>query len=765
MKNNSHSIGEKTTFWKLVKGKISIPTLQRDYIYGAGTEKTEEVLNHMLDTFQRAIESGNEETLDFVYGSESKANEFMPLDGQQRLTTLYLLHYYAALKADFTEEEEKEAFETLSRFSYATRNSTITFCSQLLIDKHKEIKKTVIDAKEDYTFSTYLTDLDEFRGSFFADPSVMSMLVVLDRIHSRFNGVKLLWECLTSDTCPINFYLLDFGDFDLSDDLYNKMNSRGKPLTDFEISKAKMHKQIGKWNKTKADTIAIQMDTNWMQFIWETVSSENEKEKELKQIDPAYIRFLKNLFRCFDYFAGYDTARFAKLDDDCLTANAKSAWRMKAMESVFDTLANKKFSIPVEIVKVYNATIKECIEKDASYNGLFQLYSIYLGLYYGLTSEEFYLRFRHVRNLVNNSVDNIRENYMHELFEDVTRVMQGKLLKHSALKLNVNSWKEEQEKERHREVWKQFFEYEDIDEINGSINAFAAGLNETNTLALGDLNLVDKMLVRIRKAACFFSAKMDEHQRRSALLSLGCYAMTNKDRALAYRYFGIVKSSWQNFTGYHRFDERYRIMSVFDKIDLSCDVQSMVGDVSRIQPENWRYYAVKYAKTITVGNRNVDYGYMYFFGVDEQHPFDENQGYLDVAILQSSYYSTMNVAWKMMHRILEQECNACYHMYLGHLGADRIYLSKISNDAQMEMKADGWHLIGISQEDLDEIGLPYVMVQPAQKELQDENGQVIEPGQLCDCLIIHNIGSDYIDEGKEILARLSKKYEALVKSK
>lgn len=40
-------IGEKTTFWALVKHNITIPTLQRDYIYGAQTEKTDEVLNNM----------------------------------------------------------------------------------------------------------------------------------------------------------------------------------------------------------------------------------------------------------------------------------------------------------------------------------------------------------------------------------------------------------------------------------------------------------------------------------------------------------------------------------------------------------------------------------------------------------------------------------------------------------------------------------------------------------------------------------------------
>ena len=35
--------------------------------------------------------------LDFVYGSK-KNNVFIPLDGQQRLTTLFLMHWYLGLK-------------------------------------------------------------------------------------------------------------------------------------------------------------------------------------------------------------------------------------------------------------------------------------------------------------------------------------------------------------------------------------------------------------------------------------------------------------------------------------------------------------------------------------------------------------------------------------------------------------------------------------------------------------------------------------------
>ena len=227
-------IGKKTTFWALVKHNITIPTLQRDYIYGAKTKKTDEVLNNMLSTFKHAIETGNEETLDFVYGSESKAKEFMPLDGQQRLTTLFLLHFYAALIAKDNQKNSivtEKDFENLGRFSYATRNCTIAFCKNMLIGKHKELSELLThSAKKTNVFDSYLKDLDDFRGSYYTDPSVMSMIVVLDRIHCMFSGMTALWTTLTADDCPINFYLLDFGEFDLSDDLYRDCRKKNKTL-------------------------------------------------------------------------------------------------------------------------------------------------------------------------------------------------------------------------------------------------------------------------------------------------------------------------------------------------------------------------------------------------------------------------------------------------------------------------------------------------------------------------------------------------------
>lgn len=737
----SNEMGQIMTFWELVKRHIMIPTLQRDYIYGATTPKTDEVLNNMLDTFRRALETNEMETLDFIYGSDSKAKEFMPLDGQQRLTTLFLLHFYAAIMSG--TEIDEEDFKTLGQFSYATRNCTIAFCDKMLIHRHKELSKHVTKCEnQDNVFVSYLTNLDDFRGSFYTDPSVMSMMVVLDRIHKKFHDMNMkdVWEKLTGANCPINFYLLDFGVFDLSDDLYNKMNSRGKPLTAFEIFKAKMHKRIMQTMPEEAEKIAEKMDTNWMQFVWESIGQNND----FKLIDSAFMNIIQTIFRTLDYISGSERQEFPKIDDCCLDYNMQSVYRILSFKKVMDVFSSSSSS-KISSHDEYISNLQECVKGNLKNSGLLYLYATYVGLLYEMDADEFDLRFRHVRNLVNNSTFQIREANMPGLLCDVKHVMQGKLNISRVRKLNSNSWEEEQEKDRHRDIWRNLFEFEDINEINGTLQAFSVKLNDSNKLDLSDSAFVSALTKRLKKAAHFFKAQLkDESKRRSALLSLGNYAQSTPNYP-AYRYFGILKTSWQNFTGFHQYSDRDAFMDVIDKIDLSIPIDDFVGNASGVTPEHWRYYAIKYAGEITVGYRQPNYGYMYFPKVNSSRHFDETEGYLDVCILQSSYYGPNNIAWKMINRLLDQIYISSYYMYLDPHGGDRIHLVKISNQAALDIQSDGWHVYGINLKEFEEVGL--------RVEFIDEVSN--NEGQLVHYRIEHEFGKDLVIEGAEILEKLA----------
>lgn len=359
---------------------IEIPILQRDYAQG---RKGKEALRRtFLTSLKKALDdaiasnSGYKPLqLDFVYGSSHKENDtnvtLQPLDGQQRLTTLWLLHWYIALRAGKLEEAAK----TLVRFSYETRISSRVFCQKMCISKNfesflvevnqyetslakaeshsdadNEIKNGVEKVKEilKEIKKPRVADFIEANTWFYTkwkqDPTIQSMLRMLsgdkdeveDQKKRRKNKKDLhieiddsiekifasthqgafakYWELLISDNSPIVFYHLPLKKFGLSDDLYVKMNARGKSLTPFENFKADLVGYIRKqreneenrenctsteeypsntlpWEKIADPRIgvAILLDTTWANLFWKHRSKNN-------LIDEAILTFMNRFF-------------------------------------------------------------------------------------------------------------------------------------------------------------------------------------------------------------------------------------------------------------------------------------------------------------------------------------------------------------------------------------------------------------------------------------------------------------------------------------
>lgn len=170
------------------------------------------------------------ETVSFEFYLWGTKNEvFTPIDGQQRLTSLFLLHWYIFKRSNFDDGIDK-----LKRFSYLTRDTSKRFCERIC--------DAEINFDED-RLDNQITDCYWFSGNFLSDPTIKSMLVVLETIHKNFrectdfNSIK---DKLIDEQCPIIFLWLSMDDFNNTDDLYIKMNARGKLLSDFEIFKAKL---------------------------------------------------------------------------------------------------------------------------------------------------------------------------------------------------------------------------------------------------------------------------------------------------------------------------------------------------------------------------------------------------------------------------------------------------------------------------------------------------------------------------------------------
>jgi hypothetical protein len=289
------------TYKQLLKrhGHIRIPLIQRDYAQGRPSEA--KVREEFLGALEGALRCPADDpslplNLDFIYGSVEGKQEtrFSPLDGQQRLTTLFLLHWFLAWRderwADFGELFRAKGH---SRFSYSVRPSSNEFFDELVAYEPKYRPENVDQ------LSLLIANQPWYFRSWRLDPTIQSTLVMLDAIHRRFASAHGLFERLVSEGKPaITFQLLDLKNFGLSDDLYIKMNARGKPLTQFETFKARYEQELGKQfageerliNNQKfpiADFVARRMDTSWSDFFWAY------RDKETNLYDSAVM----NLFR------------------------------------------------------------------------------------------------------------------------------------------------------------------------------------------------------------------------------------------------------------------------------------------------------------------------------------------------------------------------------------------------------------------------------------------------------------------------------------
>ena len=281
MKNNISNLKDILSNKKL---KISIPIIQRDYAQGRKDAAT--IRDKFLDEIFNRLNKEENLFLDFIYGS-IEDDKFIPIDGQQRLTTLFLLHLY------FAKKESKDC-EYLKGFTYETRSSSREFCEKLV--------DAVIDFSKD-EISADIKNYSWFMLFWENDPTVKSMLVMLDAIHDKFKN-STFYDRLEN----IKFSFLELKEFGLTDDLYIKMNARGKPLSEFENFKAEFEKELSQEIKAK-------LDNEWLDLFWGLKDSD-KKGIDLSSVDKRYMAFFEGVASNFTVLNIKDTKGAKNFDFD-----------------------------------------------------------------------------------------------------------------------------------------------------------------------------------------------------------------------------------------------------------------------------------------------------------------------------------------------------------------------------------------------------------------------------------------------------------------
>ena len=165
------------------------------------------------------------------------------------------------------------------------------------------------------------------------DPTVRGMLTMLDEIQKRFADIDDLWNKLDK----INFYFRDIEEMELTDDIYIKMNSRGKPLTDFEHFKAELLKIIRSENNDEAASkrIGLKIDREWTDLLW-------VYRDEYNLVDNRFLNFFRIISLILIYKSDRSSSEFDLKDDfsllDRLYKNQPN--NVAFLELAFDCMVN-----------------------------------------------------------------------------------------------------------------------------------------------------------------------------------------------------------------------------------------------------------------------------------------------------------------------------------------------------------------------------------------------------------------------------------------
>ncbi|WP_233705759.1 DUF262 domain-containing protein [Helicobacter felis] len=248
--------------FKFLKGdhrveRIEIPMLQRDYAQGRKSQ--ENIACKFLEALFEVLEGKDtKETLhlDLVYGYED-GSVFKLIDGQQRVTTLWLLHFLLYKQAHRLEEIK----EQLSHFTYHTRESSKEFCEKLLEEDFEWAQQPSEVIRQNEGSFGDVSDLEN-------DPTIKAMIHMLDLIYVHLKDKGASLDHCINRLPNISFNVINMEEFKLGEDLYIKLNARGKLLSKFENLKAFMEQGDidSKW--------LWELDNRWSDYFFESTKAE-----------------------------------------------------------------------------------------------------------------------------------------------------------------------------------------------------------------------------------------------------------------------------------------------------------------------------------------------------------------------------------------------------------------------------------------------------------------------------------------------------------
>lgn len=690
---------------KLLKEHIiEIPVIQRDYAQGRVNSKVNRIRNGFVEALLMAI--SNPETcrlhLDFIYGkieSQSTQNvqennynhvesilafakaytsqvkvgllgripevdrevlkasktKLMPLDGQQRLTTLWLLYYV------LYHQSSLEFPEWMQNFTYKTRKSSTSFINSLISNDGLE-KKSV--------YSVEIKKSKWFYKAWLQDPTVKGMLVTLDEIQKQLNenlstlidqdirNQKLEnWIDNLVDNkkeSAIQFSFLPLSDIDVDDDIYIKMNDRGKQLTDFEIFKndllgylkdaIEVENNID-FGQLEYENIAKNLDKKWHDIFWKAKATDRFNVEDTFHYFFYYYLLLYKISNTKlentisgEYFSiligdkkerNFERFDFRELVKLNLISLESLNYVFKNLELLSDFEFIKRSQEVVDLIRfkkennpefengfikhflksnsgnigyydrVFNYAITSYLDrfKQKMDNDLFKqwcriLQNLIYNQAYIQDTDSFEAAIKHVNILLNNGAD-IEETLM-DKGSDLNVFSRQRLEEVSKVKLYKKT----------PELYNHFLNYERHAYFHGQIGFLIdMSMNEDN-INIKELNKYGKKLEKI-----FEPDNLNDNDfliARALLTKKNYFHNKGYNRWQFYSNNNALRNKQEDWRSFLENNEKREILkTLLNKISVDNWKQDLNKIIDDYKSQNWKYYFVKEPKLWKLGNNSL----------------------------------------------------------------------------------------------------------------------------------------------------------------
>ncbi len=644
MSSTQNNSGEKLSFHNLISDKnytIEIPIIQRDY--AQGRDSALEVRNNFLKSLYDDLNANKHIDLDFIYGSVTKVdghNKFIPLDGQQRLTTLFLLHWYLAVKENkLNEFKSTITIGNSSKFTYETRITSRDFCNALV--SHDV---SLPDGKNNL-LSDVIKDASWFFLSWESDPTIASMLNMLDAIHEKFyNSLGFYDKLSMTNSSLISFQFIELKNFGLSDSLYIKMNARGKELTAFENFKAKFEQLLEKRDKENKTNIraefSLKIDTIWTDLFWKyknpiTNLFDDELTDFIRVVatnNYASRMLTGNYFENLKLLIGEDHS-FKSQQIDFYKYEELNCFEMGCITEIVQTLdllqnhSNKiKKYLTDSLYINEDILFEKAIKNDLTYTQRIHFFALYKYLIFNKSESHLQEWIRVIRNLSENTIYNDVEDYAKDIKAITNLIPQSK----SIIDYIANSGNKipgfaniQVEEERIKAIlikknddWKKvivpienhgYFKgqigfilnfssiteyYNNNKNLNWSDNENSEYFKQFNNYAAKACAVFDENGLK----------RFDDYKWERALLSKGNYLLA-KGKNQSFLKDLDRDISWKRLLRDDS-DERDLVKQIFDEINANSVEQDLLNIIKNFNEEDWRKHFIEYPEIIDVCGTN-----------------------------------------------------------------------------------------------------------------------------------------------------------------